>query len=138
MDCAEINGKTILLDDSTAKTYQFDQETFQDNTTGAETIKVQILTAKVDNGTMQNKFMSRLQAIGDLNTSTGTISIAWSDDDYQTFTADRTQDLDNHQSWLSRLGMYKRRAFRIKHEQNLPMRLSHLEVNGETGHYGKS
>ncbi len=138
MDSAEVNGKQILLDDSTGKSYEFDAATFQDATTGTETIKVQILTAKIDNGTMQNKFMSRLQAIGDLNSSTGTISIAWSDDDYQTFTTDRTQDLDNHQSWLTRLGMYKRRAFRIKHEQNLPMRLSHLEVNGETGHYGKS
>ncbi len=138
VDSAEKNGATILLDDSTGKLYTFDQDTFQDATTGTETIKVQIITDKVDNGTMQNKFMSRLQAIGDLNATTGAISIAWSDDDYKTFSTDRTQDMDNHQSWLTRLGMYKRRAFRIKHELNFRMRLSHLEVNGETGHYGKS
>jgi hypothetical protein len=138
MDSAEIDGKTLLMDDSTGKIYEFNADTFLDNTTGAETIKVQIITAKNDTGTMQNKFMSRLQAIGDLNATTGAISIAWSDDDYKTWSTDRTQDLDNHQSWLSRLGMFKRRAFRIKHENNLPMRLSHLEVNGETGHYGKS
>jgi hypothetical protein len=138
MDSAEKDGKTILLDDSTGKLYEFDQDTFQDATTGTETIKVQIDTDKIDNGTMQNKFMHRLQAIGDLNATTGTIGISWSDDDYKTFTTARTQDLDNHQSWLTRLGMYKRRSFRITHEVNFRMRLSHLEVLGETGHYGKS
>ncbi len=138
MDTAELNGDTLMLDDSNGLLYNFDPDTYQDQTGSNETIKVQIITKKHDNQTMQNKFMSRLQAIGDLNATTGTISIAWSDDDYQTWSTDRTQDLDNHQSWLTRLGMFKRRAFRIKHEQNLPMRLSHLEVNGVTGHYAKS
>jgi hypothetical protein len=136
VDSAALDGTTILLDENNGLLYDFDTETYQDQTGSNETIKVEIRTRKHDEGTMQNTFMWRLQAIGDLNASSGTINIAWSDDDYQTWTTNRTQDLDDHQSWLTRLGMFKRRAFRIQHEQNLPMRLSHLEVNTSRGHYG--
>ena len=136
MDSTQLNGTTLILDEDNGLIYDFDQETYQDNTGSGETIKVEIRTRKHDMGTMQNKFMWRLQLIGDLNASSGTVNIAWSDDDYQTFSSNRTQDMDNHQSWLTRCGMFKRRAFRIQHEQNLPFRASHLEVNGSTGHYG--
>jgi len=138
MDATELNGDLILLDDSNGLTYNLDPETYQDQTGSNETIKVEIRTPKWDGGTLMNKFMSRLQALGDLNSSTGTINIAYSDDDYQTWSTNRTQDLDNHQSWLTRLGMFKRRAFRIQHQQNLPMRLSGLEANIEQGHYGRN
>ena len=87
---------------------------------------------------MMQKFMSRLQLIGDLNSSTGTVNVSYSDDDYQNWSTNRTQDLDNHEEWLTRLGVFKRRAFRIQHEQNLPMRLTALEANVEQGHYGRS
>ena len=137
-DSCALDGTTIVLDEDNGLLYDLDTETYQDNTGSAQTIKVEIRTRKHDMGTMQNKFMWRLQAIGDLNSSSGTISIEWSDDDYQTWSTARNQDLDNHQSWLTRCGMFKRRAFRIKHQQNLPMRLSHLEANGSTGHYGAS
>ena len=135
MDSAELNGDQLLLGTSSGKVYTHDAEVYQDD--GA-TIFTEIRTRKFDFGTMQNKFLYRLQPIGDLNSSSGTINIAWSDDDYQSWSTNRTVDLDNHQSWLTRLGMFKRRAFRIQHQQNLPMRLSHLEGNGRTGHYAKS
>jgi len=138
VDSAEKDGTLILLDDSNGLLYDLDAETYQDNTGTAETIKVEIRTKRYDMDTLQTKFMYRLQAVGDLNASTGTINVAWSDDDYQSWSTNRTQDLDNHESWLTRLGSFKRRAFRIQHQQNFPMRLSHLEVFGETGHYSRT
>lgn len=139
MDSTEADGTMVLLDDSNGRTYDFDPETFQDNVAGsAENIEVEIRTPKTDSGNMMNKFMSRAQVIGDLNASTGTVNIAYSDDDYQNWSTNRTQDLDNHEEWLTRLGVYKRRAFRIQHTLNFPMRLSALEVNVDQGHYGRS
>lgn len=142
MDSAHINGTNLILDEDNGLVYDFDEEQYDDETVVAEangeTIKVEIRTMKHDGGNMQNKFLSRLQILGDLNSSSGTINVAWSDDDYQNFSTNRTQDLDNHQSWLTRCGMFKRRAFRIQHQQALPMRLSAMELNVEQGHYGRS
>ena len=137
MDTAQLSGKLLMLDDSNGLIYQFDNATFQDQTGSNETIKVEVVTTRHDNNTMQNKFQSRAQVIGDYNASTGTITVEYTDDDYQTWSTARTQDLDNSESWLTRLGMFKRRAFRIKHEQNLRMRISHIETNTVTGHYGR-
>ena len=77
------------------------------------------------------------QPIGDLQTTSSTLNIAWSDDDYKTFSANRAVDLSTDQSWLTRLGKYKRRSFRLQHATNHAMRLSHLEGNTVTGHYAR-
>ena len=127
-----------MQDDSNGLLYDLDTETYQDQTGSNETIKVEVRTRTWDMGTMQNKFMRRLSVISDLNTSSGTINVAWSDDDYQNWSTNRTIDLDSYQTWLTRCGMFKRRAFRVQHQQNLPFRATYIEMNGETGHYGRS
>jgi hypothetical protein len=134
MDCTQVDGTVVLLDEDNGLLYDMDAETYQDN---GETIKAEVRTRRFDGGTMQNKFGHRLQPICDLNASSGTINVAWSDDDYQTWSTNRTIDLDSHQTWLTRLGMFKRRAFRIQHEQNLPFRISFLELNVVQGHYAR-
>jgi hypothetical protein len=138
MDATELNGDTILLDDSNGRTYEFDPETYQDVVAGSnEGIKMEVRTPQTDNGNMMNKFMSRLQLVGDIVASTGTVGIEYSDDDYVTWSTSRTQDMASYQTWLSRLGVYKRRAFRLKWQQNLPARWAALEANIEQGHYGR-
>lgn len=138
VDATDDDGATYILDEDNGKYYELDPETFQDNTGSAENIEVEILTKKFDMGTLQNKFLWRLGFVGDETASTADLTVQWTDDDYATYSTARTLDLVNSQAWLTRCGMFKRRAFRLQFTANLPLRLEALEGNGDTGHYARS
>ena len=138
VDATNDDGTTYILDENNGRYYELDPETFQDNTGSAESIKVEIVTKKFDMGTLQNKFLWRLGAVGDETASTALLTIQWTDDDYATYSTARTVDVVNSQAWLTRCGMFKRRAFRLQFTANTALRLEALEGNGDTGHYARS
>lgn len=131
----EHNGAQLLQGHTTGKVYTLSGTTYQDD---SEDIYVEVQTDQTDNNTMANKFVSRTTVIGDQEGSspTPTLTIQWADDDYQTYSTARTVDLSKEEPMLTRCGHYKKRAWRIQHRANTPMRLLALRMNVEQGHHG--
>mgnify|MGYP000340684892 CR=1 FL=1 len=80
--------------------------------------------------------MSRLALIGDVPTTSGagnTVQVAWSDDDYQTWTADRDLSFDYDFPCIAQLGNFRRRAFKIEYSQPYLLRLEAFEVDINKG-----
>jgi hypothetical protein len=104
--------------------------TYQDD---GVTYAATIQTAKWDGGNNRRKFLSRLDVIGDQETSTSELQISWSDDDYMTFSTPRSVDLSQSRPRLNRCGSFHRRAFKLSHVSNTSMRLEALEPQIEQG-----
>lgn len=90
-------------------------------------------TTKWDAGTNTKKTMISLDVIGDKETSTSPLYIAFTDDDYQTSGVTRTVDLSSNRPRLTRCGRFSRRGFLYSHNANTPMRLEAFEVDVEIG-----
>lgn len=92
-----------------------------------------IQTSKLDFDTNDRKFYHRLEFIGDVQSSTTTLNVSWSDDDYQTWSTVRTVDLSSNRSHLTQLGSARRRAFKFTNSSNVPIRLEAIEVSLTVG-----
>ena len=125
MDFCEDADKKFILDEDNGKIYNMDLDIHQDSTND---IKVEMLTNRVDFLSSKPKFLYRLGVIGDIQSSASTVTIDWSDDDYNTYSTSRTVDMSNALPKLSALGRFHRRAFRLKHIANTPLRLEALEM----------
>lgn len=86
-----------------------------------------------DAGTERTKTCSDLEIIGDRETSSSPLTIAYSDDDYQTYTVHGTVDLSDARPRTTRLGQFRRRAWALSHSANTPMRIEALAGNVEIG-----
>ena len=107
------------------------EQTYQDN---GQLIKTQITTLKLDFDNMNRKDMSRLSLFGDWPLSgSSTLSVEWSDDDYRTWSSPRTIQLSTYLPVTRRLGKFRRRAFRLTHTDNTPLRLEGMEVDINNG-----
>jgi hypothetical protein len=137
VDATVKDGAVYILDEDNGQIYELDSETYQDNTGSAESIKVQIDTAKFDFATTQNKFLWFLKWIGDFAATTTTVGVSWSDDDYQTFSTARNFDINIVGEFMNRCGSYQRRSFRITHTANTALRAQALEGEQTTGHYAR-
>lgn len=116
------NNLDIIQDSTTGFIYLLDNGTYTDN---GNPIEVLARTFKFDAGDNKKKFTSQLEIIGDKVSSTAYIS--YSNDDYQTWSKYRPVNLDQQRSLLNRLGQTRRRAYRLRHHDNVPLRLESLE-----------
>lgn len=98
--------------------------TFQDN---GVSFTSSIRTSGIDHDTTQLKRCSALEVIGDTEAS-GDISVQWTDDDYQTYSAARTISMSAERKRLNRCGSFRKRAYVLSHSENTPMRLEALEL----------
>ena len=94
---------------------------------GGTVITVNIITENIKLGI--NKSISKLEVIGDRQTITSNLSISYSDDDYQTFSAPRTVSLQGR-AFLNRLGMTRSgyRAFKYTYTAEAPLRLESFVI----------
>lgn len=99
---------------------------------GSLNIRCEIVTDNLDGGTQDKKRCSSLELIGDEQTSTSNINVYWSDDDYKNYSSARTIDMSDPQK-ITRLGSFKRRAWKFVHESDTPMKLSGFEIDIERG-----
>jgi len=97
------------------------------------TARVQL--PKMDMGNMHRKFYRMVQVVGDVETTSSTLTISYSDDDYQSYTVAGTVDLSNDERYLFRLGSSNRRSWVLSHSANTPMRLEALEVDVKVGRH---
>jgi hypothetical protein len=127
------NGMAYILDRANGTVYTISEDNHTDNGTA---FLCQIITPKYDFDMFNRKFMSRFSLIGDVPTTSGagnTVQVAWSDDDYQTWTADRDLSFDYDFPSIAQLGNFRRRAFRISYSQPYLLRLEALEVDINKG-----
>ena len=90
---------------------------------GAFTARIQ--TSKLGEGG-RRVFWEEVELLGDQQTAASTTTIAYSDDDYQTYTTLGTVDLSASRPRLHRAGSSYRRAWAITNAANTAMRLEAL------------
>lgn len=116
---------------SAGEIYLMSETAYQDH---GRAIKTQITTLKLDFDNMNRKDIYRMAVFGDWPLSgDSTITVEWSDDDYRTWSNPRTIQLSSNHPWTRRLGKFVRRAFRITHTDNTPLRLEGMEVDINNG-----
>jgi hypothetical protein len=91
-----------------------------------------IQTTKWDAGTANRKFVSRVDVIGDQQSTSATLNIASYDDDYQTASTPRQVDLSASRPNLTRCGSFRRRSFLLSHVA-CGARLEALELDFNVG-----
>lgn len=123
-----LNGTLYIQDATNGRIYTMLPTTYRDSGTDfTETLQ----TEKKDFGTGNRKFESALSIVGD--TTTGNLGVATSDDDYTTFSTARNIDMSLDDKKLTRMGSFKRRAYRYTFTSNAPLRLQASRHLIETG-----
>lgn len=129
VDATEFQDQPYFIHQANGKIYKASPTIYQDDSLA---LKVLVQTSRFDGETAKSKFMSRMEILGDWQTTSNTMSVYWSDNDYKTWSTARTVDLDER-AYLYRLGSFRRRAFRLYHEANTPLRLDSLEFEITVG-----
>lgn len=122
------NNATMVLHNTDGKIYKLDPTLYQD-TAGA--ILCWLITQKFDFGNTRWKRMFRFELLCNKESS-GTVTLEFSDDDYQNWSTARTLDL-TVRPYTKALGVFRRRAFRIKHSANADFRLDMYECDYNEG-----
>jgi hypothetical protein len=122
------NGLDLLQDASNGKVYSIDPGAYQDD---GGSLPVTITTPPKSWGTLKRKFMPALYLLGD--TQSTLVSVSYTDDDYQSFSTPRTIDLATQRKMLQRCGSSRKRAWKLTHDDNTPLRLTAIELEVEAG-----
>ena len=125
-------GYAYLLHKSNGILYKFKPDVYQDN---AVDIIVEIVTNRNDMDKIKRKFMSNASIVGDRYTAGNYVTLSWTDDDYQTWSNDKQIYLTDDFPNFARLGCFRRRAFRIEHAINYPLRMESLEITFQEGEH---
>lgn len=121
----------ISTNDATGSVYLWTDRltmVWQDN---AVSYTMTIQLARNDFGTQRYKRINRLTLIGDEQASAASVSISWSDDDYQNFNTARTVDMSDNRGTITELGVMRRPAFKLENSSNTPLRLEAIEIEYE-------
>jgi hypothetical protein len=98
------------------------------------TYTARIQSDQRDEGTDNTKFYHDQSIVADVESSTSNLTVAYSDDDYASYTTAGTLDLSASRPLkLTGLGSSKRRAWVYTHSANTPMRLHRAEGNLTVG-----
>lgn len=102
------------------------------------TLTMTVRTENLDQGTQKRKFFKSAELVCDTQTTSGNISISWSDDDYATFSTARTIDPSTGTRRVTRLGSTKlnnnhKRAWKIEETVNRPFRGTELVLDYDVG-----
>jgi hypothetical protein len=122
-------GAVYLLLNTTGAVVKLDPAVATDV---GSTITVDLITNKYDMDTINRKFMSNFRIVGDRYAS-NSVDVRWTDDDYQTWSGWKTVSLSDDFPNFARLGVFRRRAFQIRHAANSALRLESFEVTFTEG-----
>ena len=110
--------------------YLLDDGVYRDNATN---FTVRIVTETNDFGTLNRKSMSKLTIFSDSPPVDSSVSLYYTDDDYQTYSSPMTVNLNQDLPSVTRLGSFRQRAFKLEYTDNYPFRLQKLQVNINKG-----
>jgi hypothetical protein len=92
-----------------------------------------ITTMPVDHGTNRRKTVTAVRLVCDQQES-GTATLSYSDDGYESFTEAGTFDLTEREPMITRLGAYQGgRVYRLEHSSDAPFRAQALEIDYAVG-----
>ena len=92
---------------------------------------MEIRTARIDHGTVDRKFIKSVKLGADTQSS-GTVTLEYSDDDYQSWRTAGTFDLTKADKMIHRVGSYKGgRAYRLTHSAAAANRMEYVEIEYE-------
>ena len=124
----QLNGTTYVQDAANGRVYTFPPTTYQDSET---TFTVTLQTEGRDQKTSNRKTIEYVELEGDTQTS-GTATLEYSDDDFQSWVTLGTFDLTEERKRIHRGGTYKgKRAWRLTHAANTAFRAKRLRVKFE-------
>jgi hypothetical protein len=92
-------------------------------------------TKRFDSGNMKRKFCTSLDLIGDMQSSTTNVDIAYSDDDYATTSTARTLDMSTARPFGKAWGNFRRRSWQVSYTGSNPCRIVGIEINYSIGDY---
>lgn len=112
--------------------FRMGQDLFQDN---GVNFTMRIVTDNEFFDSYNQKTMNRLSIMCDRPTSSASMNVSWTDDDYQTYNSPRSVELNQELPKTDRLGRFRRRAFKLEFTANHPMRVKALEVDINLGNW---
>jgi len=126
-------SNTLVMEKTTGNIYEMSPAplgvaylpTYKD---GSRTITVECVFNPVDGGTRNRKRCNSLEILGD--TASSSVSVSYSDNDYATWSTARTISLVDR-ARIPNLGMFRRRAFKLTHAADTPLRLAGIELDVE-------
>src|SRR3990167_8266926 len=124
------DGVVYGLDATNGRVYTFQPSVYRDL---SSTYPVILQTSRSNFGSAKKKYETELGVVGD--TSTGSLTVAVSDDDYASFTDVGTIDMSSPFKRITRLGSFYNRAHRFTFNENAPFRVQAYlpEVKKGTG-----
>lgn len=129
-DYFQHNNRPAAQHQSNGKIYYLDPTVGQDdsvNFTHKATFN------RTDFDTNDRKFVHAVELIGDIQASTTPLLLSYSDDDYQTWSTDRTIDMSYGRALAKGMGNFRRRAHRYSYTGPNPMRISALQITYRLG-----
>lgn len=117
ISATSLNGVVYVQDAANGRIYTLSATTYQDS---GVTFTVTKQTARSNFGSGNRKFEASLDLIAD--NTTGTVSVAVSDNDFSSFTTVGTIDMSLASKRLTRLGSFYSRSHRFTYAQNAAYR----------------
>jgi len=93
----------------------------------------QIVSGLEDFDSYNQKAINRLTIYGDRPSSDTTMSIAWTDDDYRTYSTAQTVNLNQELPCIYQCGSFRRRAHKLTCSPTVPFRIRYLELDLNLG-----
>lgn len=122
-------GRHVLQHETNGRLYYMSSTVYKDLN---ESIVVRIITPKFDADTYRRKNMTRMKIIAD-QVPGSVLQMRHTDDDYQTWSNWRNFDLSLKEPSVIGCGTFVKRAYEFRHEADLPLRLSAVEVQYDVG-----
>ena len=117
-----------LQHETNGQVYKMDPDYYTD---AGNSIYFRVRTSILDAGNNKRKFFRRTEVIGDRGPAT--LSIKHSDDDYSTWSNDRTVSMSTGRPVLYQCGSSRRRAWEVFSSDNQPIRIEALEIDLDSG-----
>lgn len=134
--CDHPDGEARALHPSNGNICAFSDTVATDAITSSSstTMTMQVVTDKLDFGSNNRKYMHRLSLVGDApHSSAVSVAVSWSDDDYQNWATSRDISLTGDLSYMTQLGMFRRRAMKFTYTAAYPIRLEAFEMDINIG-----
>ena len=119
----------LLQHESNGELYYISSTTYKDLATP---IVVDIITPNFDGDTYRRKQLNAMKFVGD-QVEGSVLKVRRTDDDYNTWSMWRTVNLGDKTPMLTNCGTFKKRAYHLRHEQDLPFRIRAIEVQYDVG-----
>jgi len=122
-------GQTILQHETNGALYYSSTDYLDDN---GVMIPITCITPRWDGGTSRRKQASMLNFVGDVSPGC-LMSVQVSDDDYMSWSQPRMVDFSQRFPNLMKCGTFRRRAWKFQVNNNLPWRMSAMELQFDIG-----